>query len=481
MKLPFLFSVIIIFHLLAFPINYAQQSPFEETFLENKKNIDVVLESGFLIDSVFVTDSNGRIKKYAFEYNGNGNLILSIQGEWNGTNLLDTVRHVYAYSSSGKMLSDLYQRWNGINWENISWHYYNYDLNDKLISHIFSSGWDGNDWITVYQRIYTFNSSGNVISELRQKWDETHWINADRWLFEYDIKGNLVENLHESWIGDYLYGNWINRLKKTYSYDEIGNLTKELIEQFLDDTILRYRYTNTYDIYGNILSSLDEYEDYINSVWVISSRTLFTYNSENNIESKLKENYDGNIWSPSSKYTYSYDFNENLKEKLFQDWESGNWINYDIEKYNYDLNDNLILFVYHRWIEGNVITADRSISILDKFGNNFEFRGVNIELFYSYLTDVETDIIISNYSLYQNFPNPFNPITSIQYSIPKNEFVTLKIYDILGNEIATLVNKRQDIGSYIINFDGRNLSSGLYLYSIQAGSFNVTKKMILLK
>ncbi|MBT8390957.1 MAG: T9SS type A sorting domain-containing protein, partial [Ignavibacteria bacterium] len=89
--------------------------------------------------------------------------------------------------------------------------------------------------------------------------------------------------------------------------------------------------------------------------------------------------------------------------------------------------------------------------------------------------------IPKEYKLEQNYPNPFNPSTTIRYSLPKESFVTLKVYNLLGEEVATLINGEQIIGNYEIEFDASDLSSGIYLYSIQAGDFVETKKMILLK
>ena len=93
-----------------------------------------------------------------------------------------------------------------------------------------------------------------------------------------------------------------------------------------------------------------------------------------------------------------------------------------------------------------------------------------------------------NYGLSQNFPNPFNPSTTIKYSLPKASFVTLKVYDLLGREIATLVNEEKPAGNFEINFDAYNLSSGVYFYKInaepvgkRAGSFIKTKKLLLMK
>jgi len=86
-----------------------------------------------------------------------------------------------------------------------------------------------------------------------------------------------------------------------------------------------------------------------------------------------------------------------------------------------------------------------------------------------------------NFELTQNYPNPFNPSTKIEYSIPEASFVQLKVYDILGNEVATLINEEQSAGSYRADFSGANLSSGLYIAKLQAGYYSKTIKMTLLK
>ena len=84
-------------------------------------------------------------------------------------------------------------------------------------------------------------------------------------------------------------------------------------------------------------------------------------------------------------------------------------------------------------------------------------------------------------SLFQNYPNPFNPITKIRYELPERSFVTIKVYDLLGNEIMTLVNEEKPTGNYEVTFEGNGLASGIYYYRITAGDYSQTKKMILLK
>ena len=86
-----------------------------------------------------------------------------------------------------------------------------------------------------------------------------------------------------------------------------------------------------------------------------------------------------------------------------------------------------------------------------------------------------------DFNLSQNYPNPFNPSTKIEYSIPEESFVQLKVYDVLGNEVATLVDEEQSAGSYRADFSGSDLSSGLYIAKLQTGNYSRTIKMTLMK
>ncbi|HQJ46633.1 MAG TPA: T9SS type A sorting domain-containing protein [Ignavibacteriaceae bacterium] len=98
----------------------------------------------------------------------------------------------------------------------------------------------------------------------------------------------------------------------------------------------------------------------------------------------------------------------------------------------------------------------------------------------------EKSYLATGFSLFQNYPNPFNPTTKISWQSPVGSYQTLRIYDVLGNEVATLVNEYKPAGSYEVEFNGhsdggQNLSSGVYFYQLRAGSFVETKKMLLTK
>ena len=150
------------------------------------------------------------------------------------------------------------------------------------------------------------------------------------------------------------------------------------------------------------------------------------------------------------------------------------------------------------WFEDNSVTAflnGETIKRIVPFGRNHGFViGENgFDIFVAkdstYLdsltvvTNVEYEPeIVQDFQLLQNYPNPFNPSTIIEYSLPQYGFVTLIVYDMLGREIATLVNEEKPIGSYEVEFDAIGLTSGIYYYQIKIGNeFAETKKMVLLK
>ena len=123
----------------------------------------------------------------------------------------------------------------------------------------------------------------------------------------------------------------------------------------------------------------------------------------------------------------------------------------------------------------NSITKAREIAEFTHqfYQSNFDDNLVSVE---DEITNIPTEFI-----LHQNYPNPFNPSTKISWQSPVNSDQTLKIYDVLGNEVATLVNEHRNAGSYEVDFNASALSSGVYFYKLQAGSFIQTKKMMLVK
>jgi hypothetical protein len=94
---------------------------------------------------------------------------------------------------------------------------------------------------------------------------------------------------------------------------------------------------------------------------------------------------------------------------------------------------------------------------------------------------VEVELVPKKYSLEQNYPNPFNPVTTIRFALPVSGFTSLKIYDVVGNEITELAGEKMEAGSYEFEFDASGLASGVYFYRLQSAAFTAIKKMVVLK
>ncbi len=139
------------------------------------------------------------------------------------------------------------------------------------------------------------------------------------------------------------------------------------------------------------------------------------------------------------------------------------------------------------FVQGNgTSTNPHAYTFADKNLNagsySYRLKQVDNDGSYKYINLSESFTIEpGDYSLSQNYPNPFNPTTVIKYSVPEKNQVTIKIYNVLGSQVATLVNEVKPAGNYEVSFNASELSSGVYYYTISAGKFTSTKKMILMK
>jgi hypothetical protein len=176
-------------------------------------------------------------------------------------------------------------------------------------------------------------------------------------------------------------------------------------------------------------------QSWIANAWVDKSRSTYTYNSNNKLQLNFTENYESNAWVNHSQVLYTYDGNGNNIESLDQNWTNGAWENF-----------------------------------------------FKITMSYEWTTDVEnTKLPVSEFKLMNNYPNPFNPLTTINYSIGKEGRTKLTVYNLIGSEVAVIVDENKPTGNYSVQFNAGTLPSGVYFYKLESGSYSATKKLVLMK
>ena len=177
-------------------------------------------------------------------------------------------------------------------------------------------------------------------------------------------------------------------------------------------------------------------------------------------------------------------FNANVVENQINlTWSTASESNnagFEIER-SIDLKN----FVKIGYVEGNGTTSERqNYSFIDNLSAAkiyYRFKQIDFDGTFSYSKIVEVSTVHQTFSLLQNYPNPFNPVTQIKYSVPENTYISLKVFNMLGQEVATLFEGLQKTGNYTASFNGSGLASGLYIYQLKANDFVATKKLLLLK
>ena len=411
----------------------------EKTFIEKDTRTTInktLLGDGFLLieeyEQYWDSSSSSWVNhsKDSYTYDGNNNQTEWLAQYWSGSTWRINWKYSYTYDGNNNQIEALQQDWNGSDWRN-RWKYsYTYDGNN-ILTELLAQHWYDPDWVNSGKGSYTYDGNNNLIEVLWHTWYGFDWEISSKDSYIYDGKNNQIEALRQGWQNS----SWVNLEKYSYTYDGNNNLT----EYF-------YQYWNDYD-----------------STWQNLEKYLYTYDANNTLIEELYQMGEGFVWGNFLKTFYTYDVNNNQIEALVYRWDGFDWVIYYKGSYSYDGNNNLIEELWQSWDGSDWVNFYKAI--------------------HSYIpTDVkEFTGEFNDYSLSNNFPNPFNPATKIEFRIADFGFVSLKIYDVLGNEIAILVNEEKPVGSYEVEFDASSFPSGIYFYQLRAGEFIQSKKMSLIK
>jgi hypothetical protein len=187
---------------------------------------------------------------------------------------------------------------------------------------------------------------------------------------------------------------------------------------------------------------------------------------------------------------------DSLKYIFYAEWDTANQIKYPINTvFNSDLTDTMFIASYQKlyealdynnrvWINQPILKW--KVDVSDYTDTTFCEDTSQVSIGYFDVLDLELELIPTEFNLYQNYPNPYNSATRIEYDLPINSMVSLKIYNLLGQEVVCLKDEMQNPGHYSLIWNGHNnqnnpLSSGIYIYILETQEFKKIKKMILLK
>lgn len=379
-------------------------------------------------DEQYLLGAFRAMSRWSVEYNEDGDVAISLseRGSWV---LEPHSRTVYTYAAPGRIASLTYQSWSG-SWTNDSRSTNTWSVDGVLTGYVYEQ-WTGGRWDTtsITTVLYVSDSLRQETYLTRSKGDGS-WRDSSKSYRVFDDAGNTHVIEEKSWMNGVLV--WA--MRTTGIFDARGWLmrcqTEELVENVMTPT---QRFTSTYDFEGNELI-------------------------------RVGDTYHAGEWHPEWRLTSTFDGSGSILSSKAYVWGSDVWV---------------------PSTGAAVVSGSMSIRVADASGNNVQYDQF-ATLAFSYTegpADVPTASAVGpqTIELSQNYPNPFNPSTTIRYALPTRSQVTIRVFNSLGESVATLVHGEQDAGYHEVRFDGANLPSGVYLCSLQSGAFMETKRLLLLK
>jgi len=410
--------------------------------------------------------------------------------EWNGALWADNERTLYTYNEE-EGNEQLTQLWNGSSWVNSSKYTYVNDNNTYLYVYQY---WNGTEWLNNYRYIYNYES-GYISNYIYQEGDSLTWVNDSRYIYYRNSQTHLEDSiLYQEWNGS----SWENSQLSVYNKAANGKDSIVTYCQWSSGWKQFYRYLYTYDDDTPSYEYIAQTWDDGTNNWVNVSRSSYNYSSNYQYLGYLYQTWDGFIWVNNSRVILTYDGNNRLIEQKQQVWDGTLWENYRRNTYEYNPDGYRSLEVIQEYVMGDWENKYKGLYSYDENGNLTELIGQNWDgaifvntsrnrYIYELVTSVENEQIVNSFQLYNNYPNPFNPSTKIDFNLPQKSYVILKVYDILGNEVKTLINGELESGFKSVSFNASGLASGVYLYKIDVKStegkqiFSEARKMLLMK
>ncbi len=398
----------------------------------------------------------------------------------------------YSYDNAGNQTEWFHQAWDGIQWVNGYKYTYGYD-NERKITQSTAEGWNPllSVWELGERLSYTYTDNDSLAELIVDFWNVSEWYNIRRYRYTYDPQGHLVEFNTDFWN----LSDWGNSWRELYQFDKNGHHTETIVQQWSGSDWMNFERTLwIYDINGDTTEVAQQ--KWLSGDWSNDTRKLFAFDSNRNLIEMVFEIWYSNAWNKNSRYLSTYNVNNRPVDQTLQSWNGSTWINSRKTSFSYDPNGYNTGIENLRWNGGLSLweSQTRVLGTYDAFNNILEqllqsWSGgawVNDARYTSTWLKLLSDIVddnftIESFQLGNNYPNPFNPRTKITFSMASTSHVSLTIHDVLGRNVATLLQETKQPGEYSVRWEASEVPSGIYFYRLIAGKFVETKKMVLMK
>jgi hypothetical protein len=429
------------------------------------------LENGYLLESIEAQlwTPNGWLDYQSEQntYDLNNNLIQTVTQIFDGLGLVNYERISQTYNQNGNLKSRTEQLWNVSDWENNSRSEYEYNEAGRIsiVKHLVPDGTSG---FSDYAReLYSYEGNPNKEKIEYQLIQNGTWEKASLTEATYIDEERVSEIVEFGWDGE----NFQPIEKQTFTYTNL--LLSILMNSLWDGSnwtdVAQQVYL--YDAQSRLVESFSMSFNENTQSWENVYRMVNTYYGTDSLMTIAQT---GNIttWENLFKVLTTFTIDGQEESVVSHEWNSTDWQPLAKGEYNYDLNGNLKLYLEYIFEDNDWSIYGRAI---------FTFIPANP-------TSVDDDpLLVEEFKLFDNYPNPFNPSTVISWQSSVDSRQTLKVFDILGNEVVTLVDDFRPAGKHSIEFNASGLASGVYLYKITSGTidgthnFSAVKKMMLIK
>jgi len=469
---------------------------------------------------------------YSYDLAGywTGEIILS----WGGGSWENYKRWTYTYNGNGDLTEELEEWWNVSLYQNL--HRYVSTYTGTFQDRYARDLWVSSAWDPEWRIDYTHDGAGNFLTETRQSWTGSVWQNSWRYTNTYDGNNNDI-----SWLFEYWTGSWVLSDLDSLSYDVNNNRTGHLHQYF--DAGWQYYWRGIFSYYGNNDWMEDIWQVWTGSVWINDERFYPVWEAAGTTQKYAVQNKWNLVSVPltlgdyakssvfptavSSAFGYASAYTE--VPVLMNG--PGYWLKFDGGQ-NISMTGifrssdtvavakgwNIIgslsgpvavssissdppglvasgVFAYtNAYAEVTTIEPGRGYWVKMSEPGNLIMNTAGAGPAASRIRIVpdgeapppppggpEPASLPAGYDLVQNYPNPFNPATEIRYTLPAAGPVRLSVFNLLGQEVARLVDGHQDAGELSVSFDASGLPSGVYAYRLSSGTYQRTLRMILLR